>query len=248
MDDKEEIHTMAVNFFSSLFQGYHAANGEIRDTPFSPSFERLYFFLEGLGTLSEIEADSMIEEISLEEVEDFVKNTSNNKSPGLDGLNYEFYKSQLPLLGLILVNVLNFQLSHLSLLPSNLIGATRLVSKVADNEVPLVSELRPITLLNSDYKILTGVLSKRILKVLRSVIKSSQSSCVPGANICSSAFNLVSLTQAVEQCNGQAAILSLDLYKAYDDVNLQYLEQVLLAMNFDPVFVSWILLLSLKHH
>ena len=124
MEDQEEIHGMAVNFFSSLFQGYHTTNGEIRDFPFSPSFERLDFFLKGLGSLSTMEAEGMIEEITLEEVEDVVKNSSNNKSPGLDGLNYEFYKSQLPLMGPILVNVLNFQLSHLSLLPSNLIKAT----------------------------------------------------------------------------------------------------------------------------
>ena len=121
-------------------------------------------------------------------------------------------------------------------------GITRLISKVSENEIPLASQLRPITLLNSDYKVLTGVLSKRILKVLRSVIKSQQSSCVPGANICSSAFNLLSITQAVEQGNKKAAILSLDFNKAYDRVNLEYLEKVMLAMKFDPVFISWILL------
>ena len=109
--------------------------------------------------------------------------------------------------------------------------------------VPLVSELRPITLLNADYKFLSKILANRILKVLPSVIKSVQSSCVAGANICSSAFNLVSLIQKVESIKAQAAILSLDIFKAFDRTNLLYLEKVLIAMNFDKTFISWILLL-----
>ena len=51
------------------------------------------------------------------------------------------------------------------------------------------------------------------------------------------------MIQSVENTKGQAAILSLDIFKAYDRVNHQYLEKVLQAMNFDPVYISWILLL-----
>ena len=112
----------------------------------------------------------------------------------------------------ILVEVFNDQLHNLNLLESNKHGATRLVSKV--DGIPLVTELRPITLLNVDYKVMTGILSKRIFKILHKVIRSPQSCGVLGANICTSACNLISLIEAVEKSGKPAAILSLDLFKA----------------------------------
>ena len=42
---------------------------------------------------------------------------------------------------------------------------------------------------------------------------------------------------------GKAAILSCDLFKAYDRVNIYYLQRVLKEMNFPDVFISWVLLL-----
>ena len=98
-------------------------------------------------------------------------------------------------------------------------------------------------ILNCGYKLLTKILAKRIHKILPSVIKSVQSCSVRGSNICSSAFNLVSFIQSIESSNGKAAILSLDLFKAFDRVNLSYLEKVMEKMQFHSVFISWILLL-----
>ena len=138
---------------------------------------------------------------------------------------------------------MNLQLSNLKLVPSNLVGATRLVSKVAAHIPPTLEELRPITLLNTDYKLLTRILSKRISKVLHQVIRSSQSCGVKDANICSSACNLLSLIEAVQKSGKAAAIMSLDLFKAYDRTNLTFLKRVMSAMNFSDKFISWILLL-----
>ena len=90
---------------------------------------------------------------------------------------------------------------------------------------------------------MSKVLSNRLLKVHPSVINSPQSCSVLGANICSSASNLISLVEAVERDKGQAAILSLDLFKAYDRVNIKYLCKVMKIMNFPEKFVNWIVLL-----
>ena len=58
-----------------------------------------------------------------------------------------------------LLEILNCQLNRLQLVESNEIGATRLVPKV--EEVPRVYQLRPITLLCLDYKILTKMPTTR---------------------------------------------------------------------------------------
>ena len=156
----------------------------------------------------------MVKDVTLEEVEEAIKDAKTNKSPGMDGLSYELYKKCQNSLAPMLTEVINFQLSNDYLVPSNKIGATRLASKVADNVVPTLEELRPITLLNVDYRVMTRILSKRLSKVLPQVIKSVQSCAVEGSNICTSACNLLSFLEAVKKDGRKAAILSMDLFKA----------------------------------
>ena len=53
----------------------------------------------------------------------------DNKSPGLDGLSYEFYKSVREEIGDKLVEVMNCQLERLKLVMSSTEGVTRVLSK-----------------------------------------------------------------------------------------------------------------------
>ena len=182
-EDQSEIEAMTTEFYFKLFQGHHRSSGIIDDSPFEPDFTNLHLFTDGLGRLSQQQSDSLTRPITTEEVSDAIKTSSNNKSPGLDGITYEFYK-KCDILLPILVEVFNQQLATMRLIPSNSMGATRLISKVPPDQVPLVEELRPITLLNSDYKILTKVISKRIIEILPYVIRSPQSCSVNGTNIC----------------------------------------------------------------
>ena len=68
--------------------------------------------------------------------------------------------------------VLQCQLDRQRIVDSNTMGATRLSSKVLG--VPQVDELRPLTLLNCDYRILSKFFVKRMKPVLPFVIKSGQ--------------------------------------------------------------------------
>ena len=83
----------------------------------------------------------------------FSRLCARNKSPGLDGLPYELYQATWEVIGMDFVQVLQCQLDRIRLVESNRHGATRLTSKVEG--IPSVFELRPITLLNCDYKILS---------------------------------------------------------------------------------------------
>ena len=67
---------------------------------------------------------------------------------------------------------------------------TRLAPKV--DGVPSVDELRPITLLNCDYKILTKWLVRRMKPVLPYVIKSGQLCTVGQKNILFGVSNILS--------------------------------------------------------
>ena len=112
-------------------------------------------------------------------------------------------------------------MDRFSILESNRIGATRLIAKVAG--VPQVDEFRPITLLNTDYKLLSKLLVKRVKPVLKSIIKSSQLCTVQNKNILFGVSNVLSSVMYINNQNQGACLLSLDFFKAYDRVVIGYL-------------------------
>jgi hypothetical protein len=74
------------------------------------------------------------------------------KSPGLDGLSYEFYNTVFHFVGPGLLEALNCMLAEGQLTPSLCNSVIRLLPKVAG--IPTAAQLCPIILLNTDYKLL----------------------------------------------------------------------------------------------
>ena len=239
--DEQTIEAKVVKFFGALLNGHHNADLEDTGVPFVPNNEHLGELLEGLGTLDDVDRDKLHKDITLEELEDVIKHCDNNKSPGLDGLTYEFYKAVWPLISEEFVQVLKCQLDQEKLIDSDTIGATRLTPKVAG--VPGVDELRPITLLNCDYKILTKVFVRRIVPILQFVIRSGQLCTVGKKNILFGVNNVLSSLLYVKQKKIGACLISLDFFKAYDRVLVDFLLVVMKKMNFGQKFCNWVKML-----
>ena len=242
VENQKDIEETVTSFFHALFNGYHDAKLENKGAAFTPDYSNLNKYLSGLGSLSAIESNSMHDDIKMDELDEILKNCKNNKSPGLDGLPYEFYKAVWPVIGHKMRDIFQCQLNRNSLVTSNKMGVTRLVSKVSG--IPEVSELRPITLLNSDYKILSKLLVKRVKPCLPSVIRSSQLCTVNDKNILFGVNNILSTIFYVNNLkHKKACLLSLDFFKAYDRVVLDYLLKVMSKMNFSNKFCQWIRML-----
>ena len=106
-----------------------------------------------------------------------------------------------------------------------------------------MDDLRPITLLNADYKILSKLLVRRVKPILPKIIKSGQLCTIGDKNILFGVSNIISSILHVKSKRKKACILSLDFFKAYDRVFLDYLLKVMSKMNFSPTFRSWIKML-----
>ena len=238
VEDREAIQGEICDYFGALFKGHHRRGGRNVGTPFKPDFTLINEFLGDLGQLSEASKEKIEAKVKMGELEDAIKDLQNNKSPGLDGIPAEFYKKTGSVINKELLEIINCQLDRLELVDSDKKGATRLGPKVEG--VPRVDQLRPITLLNLDYKILTKILTNRLLKILAEIIKSGQSCSVPGKNILFGAHNILSVVEYVEKYGGQVALVSYDLYKAYDRLCLEFLYRVMEAMNFGEKFIDWI--------
>ena len=239
--DQQKIEEEVINFFGALFNGHH--NADLVDTGFAfvPDNSFLGEFLENLSELSDTDRDKLHVDITFEELDDIIKNCDNNKSPGLDGLPYEFYKVAWPVIREDFCSILQCQLDRFRLIDSDTVGATRLAPKV--NGVPQVDELRPITLLNTDYKILTKLFVLRMLPILVFIIRSGQLCTVGRKNILFGVSNILSSMFFIKQNNLGACLISLDFFKAYDRVMIEFLILVMKKMNFSETFCKWIRML-----
>ena len=239
--DSGRIEEEVLGFYGPLFNGNHrTVEGEPDpvDTgvPFRPSDEFLGEFLEGLGELPEEERDALEQPLSMEELEKALESCASHRSPGLDGLPYEFYQRTRTIIGPTLVQVFQDQLDSGELIKSNREGVTRLISKVTG--VPTITQVRPITLLCCDYKILSKIIASRLNKVLPKVLTSNQLCTNSPKSILGGAVNTLSTIDYVNQRGLSAYLVSFDIFKAYDKTSVDFICKVLVKMKFPQCFIG----------
>ncbi|KAM7311929.1 hypothetical protein ISCGN_008836 [Ixodes scapularis] len=116
----------------------------------------------------------MNRKITASEVEEAIKELAPRKSPGVDGLGSQFYKTLSAQLCPILRDVYADVLKRGLLPPSMRQAVTVLIQKKNSKGTPKVDHFRPISLLTSDYKILAKILAKRLEWGLRDVVGEHQ--------------------------------------------------------------------------
>ena len=120
--------------------------------------------------------------ITKEECIAAIKAMSSHPSPGLDGLTKELYSSVFNLIGDSFVEMINICLSNGCLSLSQRTGLKTVICKDPARSSELTN-WRPISLLNCDYKIVSKVLCMRLRNVISSVISIDQTCSVVGCSI-----------------------------------------------------------------
>ena len=107
-----------------------------------------------------------------------------------------------------------------------------------------VRNLRPITLLNIDFKLLTKVLASRTQKLITDLITGDQNAFIKKRFIGNNILDLYSIIAAAEENDDEALLLLLDIEKAFDTVKWSFIIKVMEAVGFPPSFVDWIRLMQ----
>ena len=180
------------NFESKLIPCLNVADKEIRDSSeilnelskhFGNIFKKQnemeeneiisYLDRVKMPTLTTNEALSLEQDITVNEIGATLYKFSNNRSPGSDGFPYEFYKVFWADLKWFVLRSLIHGLKRGELSITQREGIITLVPKPAKPK-NLISSWRPITLLNSTYKILAGTIANRLKVVLDRIIHPDQ--------------------------------------------------------------------------
>lgn len=107
-----------------------------------------------------------------------------------------------------------------------------------------MADYRPISLCTVNYKIIYKILVMRLKKCLGIVISDSQATFVPGRNISDNvlvADELLHALKSKKECQNDYLAIKTDIRKAYDRVELNFLERVMLKLGFDARWVRWIM-------
>ena len=125
-----------------------------------------------MSTLTKEESNTLDGKILYQECESVVKKLAPNKSPGLDGISNEFYKTFRSDIGKLIVDSFNESYEKRELTESQRTAVIALLYKKGDAK--LLKNYRPISLTNSDYKILAFCLANRLQSVIKNIIHPSQ--------------------------------------------------------------------------
>lgn len=176
--------------------------------------------------------------ITKRELQKALSNTENNKSPGLDGIPYEFYRVFWDILGDDLTEVLNYCLETGALTDTQRKAVLSLLPKKGDLKDP--KNWRPISLLNCDLKLLTKSLAARLVDVLPEIINDSQVCAIKGRQIHHHTTLIRNMITYAKQKKIPLYIVSFDQAKAFDQVSWDYMFLVLYHFGFPPTFVRYI--------
>ena len=171
---QEEILKEVKCFYKNLY------TERPRKTGLTESFKKLN--IEEVPKIPEGKKHLREGEITMTELKRALDSTKNNKSPGLDGYPIEFFKAFWDDLSPFMLRSINNSFEKGSLPQSQKEGLITCLPK-GDKPRKFLKNWRPISLLNSAYKLVSTVIANRIKMVLTDIISKEQKGFVEGRNI-----------------------------------------------------------------
>jgi hypothetical protein len=169
-----------------------------------------------------------------------IKELGLTKAPSPDGMTGLFYKTYWPI---VKDSVVIFEQSFFKggfLLKE--FNHTNIAHIPKVDNPSLVNHVRPISLTNFNYKIISKILPNHFKPLLQKKISPSQSAFLKGRSIYDNTILAHELFHSMKQKKGNGGLmaLKLDMEKAFDSMECNFLLRILTLLGFHLVWVQWI--------
>ena len=198
------------------------------------------FFSQGNDTVLNSEQQNICEgALTEKECLEALMSMDSNKTPGTDGLPAEFYKVFWKDISHFLIPALNYPFESGSLSITQRRGAIKLIPK-KDAELYYIKNWRPITLLNTDYKIAAKATANRVKSVLPRLINYDQTGFMKGRFIGENIRLIDCIIQYAKEKNIHGLLLFIDFEKAFDSVEWSFILDTLRFFGFGTSIINWV--------
>uniref|UniRef100_A0A670J9A9 Reverse transcriptase domain-containing protein n=1 Tax=Podarcis muralis TaxID=64176 RepID=A0A670J9A9_PODMU len=227
----KEIRRGFVDFYRQLYRNKERNNRK--------KIER-YLLEKTVRKIPTDQKEQLNAPIQREEVEEGIRELKRGKAPGPDGFTSSYYKEMKDKLITPLTEVMNGILKERDI-PKTWQEAFITIIPKQESDLTQVRNYRPISLLNTDYKIFAGILAKRLKKILIKIIHKDQTGFLPGRHIRNNTRNIVNIIEYLsERCDKPASLIFVDAEKAFDNVAWEFMLKNLEFMEVGQEFLNGI--------
>ena len=189
--------------------------------------------------LSPESSAELIKGVIEEEIRAVIFKTNPDKVPGPDGFTAGFFQKMWHVVGADVCNVVKSFFNSGRLLKEFNCTAITLIPK--SNSPSKLSDYRPISCCNIIYKSISGILAQRMKGLLPQLVSSAQSAFIPGRSIADNILLAQEILRNYHKPSTQPrSTIKVDILKAYDTVNWQFLLGTLSSMGFPSTFIAWV--------
>ncbi|GAU49881.1 hypothetical protein TSUD_408200 [Trifolium subterraneum] len=221
---QKELCEVAKSYFDTLFKPRDGGHDPFLNLIQPRVTDDDNFFLT--GPLTKVEIQQALFQMHLD------------KSPGPDGFNPAFYWSFWEHCSDDIFSAASTWLER-GYFPTSLNETNICLIPKCDNPTSM-KDLRPISLCNVLYKMISKVLANRLKCCLDKCVSQEQSAFVEGRSILDNALIATEVVNALKRKNqgrrGELA-LKIDISKAYDKVDWGFLRGVMTKMGFTDVWI-----------
>ena len=177
--------------------------------------------------------------LKIYEIAKALKELPNDKTPGSDGFTTNFYKFFWCDLKELLYDSYKFSFDIGELTNDQKRGILNLIPKEG-KDLRELRNWRPVSVLNTDYKILTKALANRLQGLLPKLINEDQVGYVKGRYIGQNIRIIADMLKYTDINKIQANILLIDFEKAFDSIEWSFMFKCLEAYNLGECFIKWV--------
>ena len=232
--DQKEILNEIKNFYAKLYsknENLQAAN--------------LHKILKHckVKTLKEEDTRTMEGYITINEIGTALKNTKNNKTPGLDGIPFEFLKMFWKDMKFCVTRAINtcFDKGTFSLsLRQCVITCLPKKGKPRDS----MKNWRPLSMLSVIYKLASAAIANRIKPHLDKIIDNTQNGFVPGRYIGDCTRLVNDIMKITEDRHIPGMLVLIDFEKAFDSISWSFIYKSLSYLGFPTDIIKWVKLFN----